>query len=263
MTETILGTWKGRFPFSFECPSWIWPGDLLFNVRRLARHVDSVELIFFESGAADSLPGPAVMTELAAIGRGEQLGYSVHLPLDVHIGAADSAVRAAAVRSFTRVMDLTWPLDPRHYYIHADGRDRAAGPDAWAAAVRGGLVRVLRDTAVPPRLLAVENLDYPLAEIGDLVADLDLSVCLDTGHCIEHGHSLAGYAADFAGRVAALHVHAPAGPASHGSLDMAPPAARRGLAGLLRGFRGTVSAEVFAPDHLVRTVACVEEMLHA
>ncbi|MFH1707034.1 MAG: cobamide remodeling phosphodiesterase CbiR [Planctomycetota bacterium] len=262
MTETALGQWKGRFPFTLECPSWIWPGDLLFNVRRLAAHVDSVELILFESGTTDSLPGPAVMTELAAIGRGEQLGYSVHLPLDVHIGAIDPAARAAAIRSFTRVVELTRPLAPRHFYVHADGRDRAAGPDAWAAAVRGGLARLLRDTGVPPRMLAIENLGYPIEQIENLITGLDLGVCIDTGHCIEYGHDLAGYMNCFAGRVAALHVHAPAGPASHGPLDTAPAPARRALARVLREFRGTVSAEVFAADHLTRTVACIEEMLN-
>jgi sugar phosphate isomerase/epimerase len=75
---------------------------------------------------------------------------------------------------------------------------------------RHSVERLLTRTGLPPRLLAVENVEFPLELTLELAEGFDLSVCLDTGHV------LAGYSGDMTieealertlPRLAEVHLH--------------------------------------------------------
>ena len=240
---------RRAYRFRTAAPSFVYPADYVPNARRLAPFFDEIELLFFESAG---LPPRHTITELAAIGAAEGLGYNVHLPTDVSIADPDPAERDRALDALRRACDLAAPLRPSAYTLHVPGRP-AAGPDRWMEHGRQGIA-ALAAAVGDPAQIALETLDYPPERLGGLTAGLGVSVCLDVGHLLLQGRDPAAVAAQFAPAVTVIHLHAAAAGRDHLALDRLPePAASQAL-GLLAGFRGVVSLEVFSIEALAASV---------
>ena len=84
---------KQAFPFSLACPSFVYRAGYADNVRHLAPAVDEIQLLFFESRSAQSLPSQRLIRELAELADDKALTYSVHLPTDIYLGHTDPAAR--------------------------------------------------------------------------------------------------------------------------------------------------------------------------
>jgi sugar phosphate isomerase/epimerase len=247
---------KHAYPFRTATTSFIFPADYVPNARRLAPFFDEIELLFFEAGA---LPPRHVIAELAAIGAAEELGYNVHLPTDVSIGDPDPRHRAQAVDALRRACDHAAPLQPSTFTLHVPDR-RAVALDAWREQVRRGLAELATAVGDPARI-SVETIDYPLERIGDLIADLGLSVCVDVGHLLLRGEDPAAVAAHFAPAVAIVHLHAAAGGRDHLALDRLPEAAAAQVLKLLADCHGIVSLEVFSREALAASMEWLEARL--
>src|SRR5262245_25369283 len=75
-------------PFRLGTTSYIIPDDILPNVRYLADKVQDVELVLFEvDDGPNNLPSSETVAELAALADAHDLTYTVHLPLDLRLGA--------------------------------------------------------------------------------------------------------------------------------------------------------------------------------
>lgn len=241
MHESPLPSCKHAFPFRMATTSFIYPADYVPNVRRLAPFFDEVELLFFEAAA---LPPPPVIAELAAIAAAEGLGYNIHLPTDVSIADPDPLRRTHAVEALCRACEHAAPLRPSTFTLHVPCAPPAAdGP--WRERVRRGLADLVAGVGEPSRI-SVETLDYPLERIGDLIAELGLSVCMDVGHLLLQGQDLAAFAERFAPRVAIIHLHAAAEGKDHLPLDRLPEAAAAQVLRVLTEYRGIVSLEHFS-----------------
>jgi sugar phosphate isomerase/epimerase len=251
---TIDTVYRGLFPFRIECPSWVYPEDFIPNVEMTGPFVDSVELILFESSEPFHLPGPEVFARLAELREELGVGYSVHLPLDVRLGSADSAERNRGAETYTRFINASLCLAPLQYYMHLDSKGREHGAGAWEQRTSESIDAVLKETGIHPGLLHAETLEYPLGDIRNLIEQKGLGVCLDTGHCMEFGISLDRCVQAFGERIGSMHVHAASGEKSHLPLDMLSDGEREQLGGVLNGFSGTVCAEVFSKDSLVRSL---------
>lgn len=204
---------KARFPFRLGTTSYIIPADILPNIRYLAGKVDDVQLILFESDEISNLPPPAVVRELATIGRGENLTYTVHFPLDVWLGAADEAQRVQSVDKCRRIIDLCSRLDVQTYALHlapADPDDRGELPAAdmpgWLKAC-GRSLETLCSELESPRQLCVETLAYRFDVLDELLEAHDLGVCLDIGHLLLGGRDVEAHLATYAGRLHLMHIH--------------------------------------------------------
>jgi endonuclease IV len=180
---------KKQFPFSLCCPSFVYPAGYVDNVRQLAPFVDEIELLFFESRFADSLPSREMIRELVQLARSGDITYNVHLPTDICLGHRDAGVRQTAVDVLTRTIARCAPLDPTTFTLHL-ARD-SSEPDyrRWQANVVTSLENVLA-TGIPGRRLSVENLDDGLESAGPVIRQLDLSVCMDMGHIMARGVTL-------------------------------------------------------------------------
>jgi sugar phosphate isomerase/epimerase len=177
--------------------------DHVAIVRRLFEAgFDPIELsgdmvLFFPQSLS-----PDVVERLAALKQETGLSYSVHLPLwSVEPSTPLGPVRQGSVRALADCVRATRPLEPEAYVLHATGALAAEfyrmGLPALAqglvlrqfqAAARESIRALLDETGLPPRRLAVETIEFPLDLILELAEELDLSVCLDTGHI------LAGFA---------------------------------------------------------------------
>jgi sugar phosphate isomerase/epimerase len=257
-----MGKWSSALRLGTT--SAVYPDDLLPNVRRLAGLVQDVEWVVFE--VAYGLPGPGVVAEMARLGRGYGHSYTVHLPLDLALAAADDSARQASVETARRVIAAARPLDPWAYVVHLEpGGDETLQLSAWTPwhgrAERS--LQALAAAAGHAGLLAVENLpEYPAGRLSPLLDRLPLSLCLDVGHLLRQGTDPRPLLAQQLGRARAVHLHGVEGGRDHQSLA----AMDQGLLlQLLRTlwqerFGGVVTIEVFDADRFCESWDLVDAL---
>ena len=240
---------KHAFPFALACPSFVYPAGYLDNVRHLAPFIDEIELLFFESRFADSLPSPALIRELAQLARSCHITYNVHLPTDIYLGHRDAGVRQTAVEVLTQLIDRCAPLNPTTFTLHL-ARDLSE-PDnqRWQAHSAASLKAVLA-TGVPSRRVSVENLDGDVERAAPVIEDLNLSVCMDMGHLMAHEVDMTVFFNRWKERTTVIHLHGVDSAQDHLPLDRLSSARMVRVIEILKQFSGVVSLEVFSAPAL-------------
>jgi hypothetical protein len=256
-------SFKGRFPFRLSVPSYIYPAGYAENARRLGPFVDEIELLLFES-APGSLPGAPEILELKALGRQFDFSYNVHLPIDLHVGAACGAFNRSNTRRLAEVIERTRPLSPALHILHLDHDTPKPSPSmlrTWQQGARDVIAAILQATCLAPRQLALETLDYPPQWFAPLVDRMDLGVCVDIGHVVRYGMDLGKTLQLFEGRIEMIHLHGTSDGQDHQSLDCLAPHAKSLLQTYLQGYRGAVSIEVFSFERLQQSLDAFEQMM--
>ena len=205
---------KNRFPFRVGTTSHIIPDDIIPNIEYLKDKVDDVELVLFESDEMSNLPSESDMTKLRKIGRAHDLTYSVHLPLDVYLGSADSAVRKRSVEKCCRVIELTEVLNPSAYIMHAEAEPGISisgfsdtQKKGFANNFHASLEKLFYDVSVSPSEFCVETLNYPFEILDEVISALGLSVTLDIGHLELYGFSVDDHLERYLPQTRVLHMH--------------------------------------------------------
>lgn len=199
-------------PFRLGTTSYILPDDLLPNARYLAGKVKDIELILFEvDDGPNNLPSTEVIDELSKIAQESDMTYTVHLPLDLKLGADGSEQDASLVKA-KRVIDCTRGIDPWAYVMHLDGRSVRTSTDIDAItrwqdqSVRA--LEIVSNWAGGADKLAVENLEtYPLDFILPVLERIPVSRCVDTGHLWLDGHDPIPYLQAALPRTRVVHLH--------------------------------------------------------
>ncbi|MCX6997710.1 MAG: cobamide remodeling phosphodiesterase CbiR [Kiritimatiellaeota bacterium] len=250
--------------FRLGVTSYVFPADILPNAEALAGGVDDIELVLFESKAASNLPTPAVMERLAELGRRHRLTYTVHFPLDCHVGSPDAEERAAAVRQIGALRRLTLPIEPYGYVLHLEGinpGDSAGRVQQWQRDTAAALQQIF-DEGPNPRLFCVENLAYPFTWCEPLLERFGLSVCLDVGHLWRGGADVDAFLERHLPRTRIIHLHGVRDGQDHLPLTALDPQRLRAFLRAIREFSGVVTLEVFEYDALrlsiERLTACLE-----
>ncbi len=140
---------------------------------------------------------PASVERLIALKQRRQLSYTVHLPLwSVEPSTPLQSVRAGSVQAVIDSIRSTLPLGPERYVLHATGALAAEFSHMEPESVRGVVMRqfqsnardslreILQVTGIPSRLLAIETIEFPFELTVEMAEELDLSMCLDTGHVL-------------------------------------------------------------------------------
>jgi sugar phosphate isomerase/epimerase len=239
---------KQAFPFTLACPSFVYPAGYVENVRHLAPAVDEIQLLFFESRSAQSLPSQRLVRELAELADDKALTYSVHLPTDIYLGHTDKVVRRRAVDVVRQVMDRCERLAPSTYTMHLSRNpgDRWDLPAAeWQLHLIDALTQVTL-SGVDSRRLSVETLYYPFAWVASVIADMDLSVCMDMGHLMAHGADLMPFYDCWRKRVTTIHLHGVDQAGDHQPLDRLSRQRMDVVLAILRQFTGVVCLEVYS-----------------
>jgi sugar phosphate isomerase/epimerase len=254
-------------PFRLGTTSYIVPDAILPNVEFLAGRVDDIELVLFESGETSNLPGPAEIAELIRWRDRAGLSYTVHLPLDAQLGAADERLRQSAVAQCLRVIELTRPLDPFAWVLHLDGRRRGDSPADdvadWLAALSGS-VRTLLAAGVPPQSLCAETLDYPFELVAPLISELGLAVCLDIGHLVMRGRDVGAHLDRWLGGCRVLHLHGIRDGRDHRDIAaLGEPLLRRLLERLASpgAAERVLTVEVFGREDFEASMACLKALM--
>jgi sugar phosphate isomerase/epimerase len=141
---------------------------------------------------------PPAIERLAALKQETGVAYTVHLPLwSVEPSTPLGPVREGSVRAVTSVLQATLPLEPEAYVLHATGALAAEFyrmdlPEIargfilrqFQSYARQSIQTLLCETGIPSRRLAIETIEFPFEMTLELARDLDLSICLDTGHVL-------------------------------------------------------------------------------
>lgn len=252
MTAELPTHHKGRYPFRLACPSFIYPAGYVDNVRRLGGCVDEIELLLLES-APECLPRRFEINELSILAQDYEMAFNIHLPTDVAPGSDKPGADDIAVDSLLRAIDLSRPLKPLSYTLHVpfpESSDNAENLTAWQHRVRESLKRLLDESGLPADLIAIETLDYPLHYLDTVIRELGFGICLDTGHLMVRGEDCRQFYQTCQQRVIIIHIHGVDNGRDHLALDRLSEARTREISHILRGFRRSVSLEVFSFDKL-------------
>jgi len=141
---------------------------------------------------------PEAVERLAALKRELGLNYTAHLPLwSVEPSTPLTPVRHGSVRAAIDMIQATRSLEPEAYVWHATGalaaefyRMRLPGPAhtfvlrQFQTGAFESIKTILGETGLPSRRLAIETIEFPLDLTLEIAEQLDLSLCLDTGHVL-------------------------------------------------------------------------------
>jgi sugar phosphate isomerase/epimerase len=167
--------------------------------RRLHSHgFDPIELggdmaLFLPQSFA-----PPTIERLAGLKAETGLSYTVHLPLwSVEPSTPLAPVREGSVQALVDAVQATKRLEPECYVLHATGALAAEFyrmdlPEFAKGFLLGQFqgqaresIRTLQaETGLPSRQVAIETVEFPFDLTLGLAEELDVSLCLDTGHVL-------------------------------------------------------------------------------
>ena len=247
----LLPALTGDYHFRLGIPSYVLPADILPNVETFAPYVDDIELVLFESAGKANLPSPETVERLVNLADGNDLSYTVHLPLDRKLGSESAKERLAMQKSILAIMRLMRPLKPFAWILHLEGLDAPAGSlqiEMWQKRIAGLLPGIIAEAGDPARV-CVENLFYPFEWCVDLLESFRFSACIDVGHLLLTGADISSHLKRFLPRARVVHLHGMRGGKDHQALDSIPESDLRQLMAAMTDFSGVLTLELFSlPD---------------
>jgi sugar phosphate isomerase/epimerase len=141
---------------------------------------------------------PQTVERLAALKQETGVTYTVHLPLwSVEPSTPLAPVRLGSVKALGDIIRATQALEPETYVMHATGALAAefyqmrlpSGAKVvllrgFQAGARASIQQILAETGIASRKLAIETIEFQFDLTFELAEELDLSICLDTGHVL-------------------------------------------------------------------------------
>lgn len=182
--------------------------EVLAHIARL-EHADLVRQLFSYGFNPIELTGdmvlflphsfsPHAVERLAALRTEIGVAYTLHLPLwSVEPSTPLAPVREGSLRAVMDAIHATRALEPEVYVLHATGalaaefyrmdlpeQARQLILRQFQGYARHSLRRLLAETGLPGRRLAIETVEFPFDLTLELAEELDLSLCFDTGHVL-------------------------------------------------------------------------------
>lgn len=271
--------------FRLGVPSYVYPADILPNVEALAPYVDDVELLLLESGKIDDrlpavapeakagrrpadsepshIPSADTIARLAELAQQHDLTYTVHFPIDRHLGSPDAGERRALQKQMLAIIDRTRLLKPSAYILHLEGIARDSTPArvlTWQKDIAALLPALVKQVG-NPTLLCVENLNYPFAWCDPLLDTFGLSTCIDLGHLLVNNYNVAAHLQRHLSRTRVIHLHGVCDARDHLALTALPPARLRQLLNSIDNFTGVLTLEIFNYEGVRDSLVCLNSVL--
>jgi sugar phosphate isomerase/epimerase len=204
----------------------------------------------------------AALDELCDLALRHSLTYTVHLAMDVALGASDEELRRRSVAQLRRQIQVLTPLEVPCFAVHFDRSRELENGTASLEEWQGQLRRSAGELSevVAPRRLCVETLAYPYQEVEPVVRECGLSICLDIGHLLLYGFDLDAHLDRYLLAARVIHLHGIRDGKDHrdlGGLD--PELLQRLLTRFAeRGKELVVTIEVFREKDLVESLRVLE-----
>jgi sugar phosphate isomerase/epimerase len=236
--------------------SYLYPADVLTNVRRIAELVDDVEIVLFQADAPSDLPSPDEVAALRSIAETHDLSYTIHFPLDIAPLGADPAYDK--IRACVRGMR---ELKPYGYVIHPDGHsmDESMSTLMERASVFFDFLQKELGGWDP---ICVENLTEHSPELmSRILAEFPVRTCLDIGHLVMAHTDPVPLIRERAARTSIVHLHG-VSDRDHRSLAvMAPEVLDPIVKELYKSFQGVLTIEVFRIADLLSSREALRDSL--
>ncbi|MDD5129371.1 MAG: cobamide remodeling phosphodiesterase CbiR [Candidatus Omnitrophica bacterium] len=238
-----------KLPFRVGTTSYIYPDDILPNVRKLKGEIDDLELVLFEINNTGNIPKQKDLKELKHISNKWNLTYTVHLPLGIDLGSAIAGKRKRAVEEAGMLIKRLAILDPYAYILHLNLSKRIKGNvKLWQGRINQSLKDIAGFEFVRPQNIVIENLSYPFEHIDSLILKNGFSVCVDIGHLIVAGIDPLKHLKKYIGMTRVIHLHGVNGYKDHLSLKYLDAALIRRIIQFLKhsNYNGVLTLEVFS-----------------
>jgi sugar phosphate isomerase/epimerase len=263
----MLPDWINSLPFRLGATSYIIQDEILPNVRFLAGQVRDIELIFFElDDGLNNLPNESTLSELRSISADHDLSFTIHMPLDLDLGAT-GAEQVKTLGRARRVIDAVCNLGPWAYILHLDSPDlrQTLHTDAGSAWLERAakLLEMLSRWIGNSNRLAVENLDgYPADLSQPLVEMLTISHCVDVGHLWKDRVDPISYLKARLPRTRVIHLHG-INERDHQSLAHMEANQVDDVIALLTGamYTGIVTLEIFSQSDLESSLRTIQHSI--
>lgn len=200
-----------------------------FDYAQLVRNIAESGFRTIELGGDLALFLPMIFDQnsierLSEVKEELDLTYTAHIPLwSVEPSTPLEPVRKGSVDAIVDFIRSVHPLNPEVYIFHATGAlaaefyhmnlpkiAKAFILQQFLAKATESLRWILTETGIHSREIAIETIEFPLDLTLKLAEELDLSICLDTGHV------LSGFSGDVTvedaleaslSRLAEVHLH--------------------------------------------------------
>ncbi|EPR43725.1 hypothetical protein dsx2_2152 [Desulfovibrio sp. X2] len=234
------------FPFRVAAPSWVWPGTVGENCRRLGEIFDEIGILLFESKACLEYGEEDLPRTLAEL----SLNYHLHLPLD--LPWKDGILAVSHV--ITSLLDKTAFLDPWGFVVHAPPHAKQLDELAFCFIHKG---------IKPDRVLLENTKEFNPLEFWCDIRYLGLNLCLDLGHLMLYGQERLLELPRLWPRVKLVHLCAPAPDGRHLPLTELDAEGRALVRIILSRMSPdtVVMPEVFDPEGLAASMAVLHEVL--
>ncbi len=238
--------------------SYIYPENVLYNIKKLKDEVDDIELLFFEQGYSID---KSELNEIKRIRDSYGLSYTVHLPLDLQLGDSDKGIRERSVNEVKRIINQVLILEPEAYICHINrsGFDNIC----LEKNSREAMENIIESFSLKPEKICLENLDYPLELLDGIVGDLGLSICLDIGHLMKYGYSVEKYISKYINKSRVLHLYGVQDDGCHGSLNKMNTELMEWIKRYLKSseYDGVVTLEVFSEQDLNESIELISRSI--
>ncbi|MFH0825480.1 MAG: cobamide remodeling phosphodiesterase CbiR [Pseudomonadota bacterium] len=237
--------------------SYIYPADIITNVRRLAGRVDDIEIVLFDVDDEENpLPDRSVLDELIALASEFDMTYTVHLPMDLKLADRENT---RSIDKAREVIEVMCGIRPWGFVVHLEGNGRTEGEEAseWVDNACRSL-EALSSAVDDPRLLCAENLENQEPWMTTaVVGRTSVSYCVDIGHLWKRGLDPMFYLDMWLPRARVVHLHGYSGK-DHRRLSLMPESALDPVVERLTdGFRGVVTLEVFSEQNWKDSLECL------
>ncbi len=192
--------------FKIASTSYIYPGDILFNVDKLKDKVDGIQLIFFESPENSNLPNPVDIDALNRIANEHDLKYFIHLPIDIDLSTGNKLKKEKNLNSIKKIIKIGERLDCKFYIAHlispaCTGKDHAIS----IKNIEQSLNTLFKHIPVKDKFL-IENADHRVKVLDHFLFEYGLGLCLDIGH-LALQQSLISTIHYYKEKIKLIHIH--------------------------------------------------------
>lgn len=255
-------------PFRLGTTSFIYPDNIIPNIKKIGAFFDEIELLVFESKPKGVIPSKNDVKTIARLARDLDLTYNIHLPTDINLSAPNRQARQDAADTLKQVIERFSSAPVTSFTLHLEmdkHRPSKDGIEAWQEDARQGL-ELLVPALQDPAKVGVETLWYPPDLFKNLVNDFGLSVCADLGHHIKYGYDISRTFELFGAKINLIHLHGVdthlKPPKGHTALSKMAPDEFKKIMGPLKHYTGTVCLEVFNLANLQGSLAALSKIFH-
>jgi sugar phosphate isomerase/epimerase len=250
------------FPFRLGTTSYIYPDQIVPNVANLAPFLDEIELVLFESEGQDNYPDEVELRELTNDCLNRQVGFNVHLPVDIFLGDKREEIRRKGVSIIRRVTERTLCLNPSVYTLHFDLRNSDGKEETDIDAWRRRIIRSAKEMTewgIETKRISIETLSYPFEWIEDIVKEFGFSICLDIGHMLIYGQDIPRYLENYLPQTSIIHFHGVENGVDHLGIEKLNGKMIDLILSRLQRFTGILSIEVFSFVDLKNSLEVLEQ----